>query len=126
MVYDLRYEKQVKKSDFKKNGNRVGFEFKLEEWNMRNIDKIRYIFLHYGEEGQLNKLKEELSELIEEIDAINGDLKLIGNSDFLGEVADVLVMCEQFRVKYPEVNSIMDFKIKRQIGRIKEEGLNEQ
>jgi hypothetical protein len=45
----------------------------------------------------------------------------MGNEHFLNELADVLVMCEQFRLKYNKVNSIMDFKINRQIARIKKE-----
>jgi hypothetical protein len=40
---------------------------------------------------------------------------------FLSEVADVMVMCEQFRLKYNTINSTMDYKINRQIQRIKQE-----
>ena len=84
--------------------------------------KLRFIFEHYEEYNQLNKLKEELNELIDEINHIEEtSVKELGNDDFLGELADVLVMCEQFRLKYNKVNSIMDFKINRQIARIKKE-----
>jgi len=84
--------------------------------------KLRFIFEHYGEQNQLDKLKEELNELIDEIDIMYMIKKnTMGNEHFLNELADVLVMCEQFRLKYNKVNSIMDFKINRQITRIKKE-----
>jgi hypothetical protein len=84
-------------------------------------NKLRRIFEHYGEQNQLSKLKEELNELIDEINDIEKGIKEIGNIDFLGELADVLVMCEQFRLRYNKVNSIVDYKINRQLGRIKDE-----
>ena len=88
----------------------------------KNNAKLRFLFKHYGERGQLVKLQEELIELTNEIDAILlplDDAKELGNDDFLGEVADVLVLCNQFRLKYNKVNSIKDYKINRQISRIK-------
>jgi hypothetical protein len=93
---------------------------------MHKNNKLRYIFKHYGERNQLIQLKEELYELIDEIVEIEvfgleGVGKEIGNVDFLGEVADVMVMCEQFRLKYNTINSTMDYKINRQIQRIKQE-----
>ena len=88
--------------------------------NKKN-DKLRFIFNHYGEEAQLGQLKEELNELIDEIDFMYMKKQPMGNEHFLGKVGDVLVMCEQFRLKYNKVNSIIDFKIDRQIGRIKNE-----
>ena len=82
--------------------------------------KLRFILEHYGKRGQLVKLQEELIELEEEIEAILCDGSELGNDDFLGEVADVLVICNQFRLKYKKIDSIMDFKINRQTARIKE------
>lgn len=84
-------------------------------------NKLRLIFNNYGEQNQLVQLEEELCELLAEVRCIYGKSKIIGNSDFLGEVADVLVMCEQFRLKYNNINSIVDFKINRQIKRINKE-----
>ena len=86
----------------------------------KNNAKLRFIFENNGERGQLIKLQEELIELEEEIEAILCDSSELGNDDFLSEVADVLVMCEQFRLKYNKVNSIKDYKINRQIARTKE------
>jgi len=83
-------------------------------------DKLRYIFKHYGENNQLIKLQEELIELEEEIEVLLSNSSDFGNDNFLSEVADVMVMCEQFRLKYNKVNSTMDFKINRQIQRIKD------
>jgi division protein CdvB (Snf7/Vps24/ESCRT-III family) len=87
---------------------------------MITAEKLRFIFEHYGEENQLIQLKEELNELIDEINYILRVVKPYGNNEFLGEVADVLVLCEQFRLKYNKVNIIKDYKINRQISRIKE------
>jgi hypothetical protein len=84
-------------------------------------NKLRFIFDNYGEQNQLIKLQEELIELEEEIEALLSNSSEFGNDNFLNEVADVLVMCNQFRLKYNKVNSVMDFKINRQIKRIKEE-----
>ena len=83
--------------------------------------KLRYIFEHYGEQNQLNKLKEELNELIDEINDIENGIKEIGNDDFIGETADAMVMCSQFRLKYKNIDKVIDYKINRQIGRIKKE-----
>lgn len=90
-------------------------------------NKLRFIFDHYEERTQLVKLAEELHELLIEIyriecpHLIDADPQPRGNDNFLGEVADVLVLCNQFRLKYKKIDSIMDFKINRQISRIKGE-----
>ncbi len=85
-------------------------------------NKLNKILKHYGEENQLQKLEEEISELYIEIDQILMDYTPKANPEFLGEVADVLVLCKQFALKYPDINNIIEFKINRQIDRIGAEG----
>ena len=90
-------------------------------------NRLRTIFNHYEERTQLVKLAEELHELLREIyriecsHLIDADAQPRGNDNFQGELADVLVLCNQFRLKYKKIDSIMDYKINRQIGRIKDE-----
>ena len=93
------------------------------------------IIKHYGIEKQKRKFGEETDELKEAI--IIYELKksveyeiplteLICSKEHIAEeIADVLVMLEQFRLYYgismKDVKNVMDFKINRQLGRIKEE-----
>ena len=76
------------------------------------------IFNHYGVENQLNKLREEMTELYDET-VIYGE-----KNNFISELADVLVMTLQFYHSSLEfrskVDAEMDFKINRQIERMKE------
>lgn len=80
---------------------------------MRN--KLEFIFNYYGEQVQVEKVKEELRELIEAIE--NNDTENI-----IEEIADVEIMLEQLKMfkffdenKYKEIK---EFKINRQIKRI--------
>ena len=78
--------------------------------------KLEKIFDHYGEEHQLDKLLEEIDEL--SIEAENASIGFEIDKDFLSEVADVLVVCSQFAIKYPEIYEIFEYKIDRQIVRM--------
>jgi hypothetical protein len=79
--------------------------------------KLKKIFEHYGEEAQVEKLKEEIKELLIEIRLAKA--LGYGHRDFLEEVADVSVMCLQFALKYPKIQEVMTYKIDRQIDRMK-------
>ena len=74
------------------------------------------IFNHYGEDNQRKKLKEELEELLFELD----HPAMSNREYFVDELADVLVMCLQFAFTYPEVKQRMLFKIDRQLKRMRE------
>lgn len=78
----------------------------------------KLIIEHYGIEKQKIQLIQELSELITAL--TKGDLQNI-----IEEIADVQVMLDQFSIKYPIYDKKIGFiqleKVKRQLGRIKEE-----
>ena len=92
------------------------------------------IIKHYGITPQLKYFQSEVFELNEAIiqyemaygdmcyseEAMNGQRQHIAE-----EIADVMVMLEQFRIYYGinigEVGEIMNYKIKRQIERIENE-----
>ena len=80
-------------------------------------DDLREIFDYYGKTTQLTKMKEELEELLWEIN----HPALSTKSNFINELGDNIVMCLQFAIKYPEVWDVVKFKINRQLGRIEKE-----
>jgi NTP pyrophosphatase (non-canonical NTP hydrolase) len=82
-------------------------------------DDLKKIFLHHGKENQIIKLIEECSELIKEASLVYNKVDMSDN--FIEELADVLVMCEQFKIYIgiEKVESIMSYKIKRTIERSK-------
>lgn len=98
-------------------------------------DSLLQIIHHYGISNQLKKLSEEIFELQEAI--INCELKstieyeiplteIIGAKDHIAEeIADVMVMLEQFKLYYgissEEITKIFWNKVDRQINRIEEE-----
>lgn len=85
-------------------------------------DKIIQIADHYGFTSQANMLTEEAAEFTVALNKLRR-----GNTDYYDqikeEVADVLVIALQLRVLLgaEEIDSIMDTKIERQLGRIREE-----
>ena len=90
------------------------------------------IINHYGIKPQLKYFQSEVFELNEaiiqrEYPAFrkNEDLELLEKKHIVEEIADVMVMLEQFRIYYGintgEVGEIMNYKIKRQIERIENE-----
>lgn len=89
------------------------------------IDKIRQIAEHYSPEHQLEKAKEECRELLAELESaqiINGKIVLPGNT--WSEVADVMIMCIQLTMQHGKediVREQMEYKVNRQLERIKNE-----
>ena len=90
------------------------------EYSMK--DDLLKIINHYGLKNQREKLMEEYQELQDELYVYvkHGD-----ECDLLTEIADVFVICLQFLFEYgydeKELLEEMQYKIDRQIGRIKSE-----
>ena len=80
-------------------------------------NKLLTIFYTYGKSHQVSKLLEEVGEFIETV--INED-----KENMVQEMADCMVMLKQFQYYYgitdEEIINNMQFKIKRQLERIKE------
>ena len=80
-------------------------------------NKLLTIFNTYGKSHQVSKLLEEVGEFIETV--INED-----KENMVQEMADCFVMLKQFQYYYgitdEEIINNMQFKIKRQLERIKE------
>ncbi|MDY3777473.1 MAG: MazG nucleotide pyrophosphohydrolase domain-containing protein [Candidatus Onthovivens sp.] len=80
-------------------------------------NKLLTIFNTYGKSHQVSKLLEEVGEFIETV--INED-----KENMVQEMADCMVMLKQFQYYYgitdEEIINNMQFKIKRQLERIKE------
>ena len=86
---------------------------------------LNFIVEHYGAKHQQEKAVEELSELITEISRYNqnpDEPHLRAN--IIEELADVIVMCNQLMIIFDctgEVEEIINYKINRQLERIKNE-----
>lgn len=99
----------------------------IEIINMESTleDKIRSISEYYSPECQLEKAKEELRELLAELEAsqiINKELILPGNT--WTEVADVMIMCIQLSMQHEKEDKVreqIEYKVNRQLKRIEEE-----
>lgn len=80
-------------------------------------NKLLTIFNTYGKSHQASKLLEEVGEFIETV--INED-----KENMVQEMADCMVILKQFQYYYgitdEEIINNMQFKIKRQLERIKE------
>lgn len=89
------------------------------------LDKIRGISEYYSPEHQLKKAKEEVRELLAELEAaqiINGKIILPGNT--WSEVADVMIMCSQLAMQHGKediVREQMEYKVNRQLERMQKE-----
>ena len=90
-------------------------------------DKIIQIADHYGFSSQANMLTEEAAEFTVALNKLRR-----GNTDYYEqikeEVADVLVIAYQLRHLLGEktIDKIIEEKIERQLGRIREEETNEK
>lgn len=90
-------------------------------------EKLLKIINNYGVNNQQRKLQEEVFELQEEITIYQQ-----GNNgrtnEIAGELADCMVLLNQFKEYYciqdEEIIKIMEYKIDRQLGRIKNENKN--
>lgn len=85
--------------------------------------KIRFLAEHYSKKNQLGKAKEELMELLVELDharEISADIVVLPENAW-SEVADVFIMIFQLVIQHGKeenVRRIADYKLSRQIGRI--------
>lgn len=90
------------------------------------ITKIKAIADHYGLKHQLIKTVEELNEL--SIECAKGWEKAEITTYLISEVADVLVMITQIlylgKFDWKDVKEIMEYKVDRQLRRIKDEEEN--
>lgn len=95
-----------------------------------NQDKIKHIANHYGIKNQLKKTMEELIELGNEtldymIAFLGGD-EDITTISLIDEIADVKIMLEQLEYLLEleeEVSDRVNFKLDRQLDRMKVEGV---
>lgn len=89
------------------------------------MDKIRGISEYYSPEHQLEKAKEEVRELLAELEAaqiINGKIILPGNT--WSEVGDVNIMNIQLAMQHRKEDKVreqMEYKVERQLRRIEAE-----
>lgn len=84
------------------------------------------IVQHYGIDKQLKYIHSEYYELDESIlDYEHDETGYIDTKHIAEEISDVMVMLKQFQYYYgiedKEIEDIMQFKIQRQLDRIKEE-----
>lgn len=91
-------------------------------------DQIFIISQHYSQRNQLNKAKEELHELLAELDAAiipnrqQGNVILSGNT--WSEIADVIIMCFQLGYQHDSISKIfqqIEYKLERQFRRMQNE-----
>ncbi len=89
------------------------------------------IINHYGVNAQQRKLAEEIFELQEQITQYEHYLscfssRMLSTDKIAEEIADVMVLLNQFKLNYgisdEEISERMQFKIDRQLERIKEKG----
>ena len=99
---------------------------------MNNQIEIRKIAYHYGFLNQLLKTKEELLELIEVVDEIyssTGNIKNDVITHLAEEISDVRIMTDQLEILFnlsSKCSDMRNFKINRQLERIKNELANKQ
>lgn len=90
------------------------------------MDKIRQISEHYNKYTQILKTREECQELLDELYNavyINGKITLPDNA--WSEVADVIIMCIQLTMQHGKediVREQMEYKVNRQLDRMRKEG----
>ncbi len=90
---------------------------------MTHFEQIKQIARHYGFRHQAIKASEECSELSAAFcKLVDGEA---GRSAVIEEMADVTIMLRQMRylmrVGRPELDRVIDFKVSRQMERIKSE-----
>ena len=86
--------------------------------------RLAYLATHYGLRHQLDKLQEELCELDEAIDEHRQFHIPHTKAHLVEELADVYVVARQImylmNVHTTQVSEIVDFKVDRQLWRIRE------
>lgn len=98
----------------------------IEIESMETIEeKIEYLAKHYSKKNQIEKCKEELKELLAELDnaiEINSEIVLPENT--WSEVADVNIMTAQLMIQHHRKDTVIEqmrYKLDRQIERIRSE-----
>jgi len=89
--------------------------------------ELKHIAEHYGIDAQLEKTKEELNELVEEVEKFQQFKKNYVLYRMIDEIADVENMIDQLKLLLKiaaEVDEVKEYKIARQLKRISEEGIN--
>lgn len=92
-------------------------------------EKITAIAEHYSKVCQIKKTQEELCELFTEISAgmkINDHIVLPDNT--WSEVADVIIMCAQIAMQHGKTDKVrqeIEYKVDRQIRRMRNDGREE-
>lgn len=89
---------------------------------MNHKDAIKQIARHYGFRHQAIKTAEECSELAAAMNKlVNGEG---GRNAVVEEMADVQIMLRQMqylmRIDHSEISAMVDYKVNRQLGRMKE------
>lgn len=90
-------------------------------------EKLKQIISHYGVKNQLKYIHSEYYELDEAILACeeSKELSEYYQDNVAGEIADVEMMLDQFKVYYgisqEKINEIKSYKANRQLKRIEEE-----
>ncbi len=136
-IIKLEREKERLQKDFYTS---CYMKTKAEKDRARTVE-LETIIDHYGTKAQRRQAVEEFSELIQAIckyERVNytfgeceddpANLEEMQNAykNFLGEIADVIVMVEQLKIMVGErdrtrIENIIDEKIKRQLDRIEKE-----
>ena len=91
--------------------------------------QCKQIFEHYGEDNQLEKLKEELNELYEAVVDFQKNQSEANRNHLAEELADVEIVSKQIKsaVAGEElVNNYVQQKLSRQLKRIEQEEKDEQ
>lgn len=95
-------------------------------------EKLIKIAEHYGLQNQLEKFGEEVQELYQEIEGyeynFNNQYEDISISQLVDEMADVKIMIAQMEYLLEckeEVSDRVNFKLDRQLDRMKVEGVQE-
>jgi len=75
-------------------------------------EKLDHIFKTFGFEKQIEKLREEVEELYQELFTYDNEEKLID------EMADVYIILSQFFQNSPLMKSAVEYKLDRTVERI--------
>lgn len=101
---------------------------KLDFLNRDNVRRVSCLTLleHYGPPEQMRQTIEECGELI--VALRHFERGKATYDDVIGEIADVIIMCEQMRFAFGQekVNETIDRKLSRQMERAAKEKLYNQ
>lgn len=97
-----------------------------------SLEKIRTLSVYYSKRSQLSKAKEELRELLEELEEAPNpfdfeDLVFLTDNTW-SEVADVFIMLMQLIMQHESAEKVseeINYKLNRQFNRISKENIPE-